>query len=241
VLVAIFTIALILLLSLFVRRQIAAGLTRVLRERDGLRNALHYVLDSADAPLSEEIRLVITIGESAREDRVRHETVTTPTKPLRYRTFYPVIPDTRKTPSFENMDFTGTLVSPESAGLEILPIRKDRWIRIVALFRPAVDGSCHWIVDYRSPGLWNPLREFGRDTLIWRMWRHPGATEKATTEVTIKFVPPAGTSVTVTEREGRGTATRSSDPTGSKCAIWYVLETRPTDVFVFDLRLVLDD
>jgi hypothetical protein len=234
---AIFAGSLIFLLAHLVHHQIAVRLTNALSERDDLRDALHYVLDSADAPLTEKIHLVVSIGKSEKDDGVQHEVVTTTSKPLRYRTFYPILPDTRRTPSFETMDFTGTVASPRSASLDILPIQKGRWVRVVALFRPAVSGSCHWIVSYRSPGLWNPLRDCGRDTLIWRIRRHPGTADQGVAEMTIRFVPPTDTSITVIEREGRGTVNQAAELTGSKDVTWHVPNAGPTDVFVLDLRL----
>jgi hypothetical protein len=234
----IFAVSLSFPLAYFVRRRLAARLMGALRERDRLRDALHYVLDSADAPFSEKIGLVVRIGESGNGDTVRHEVETTPMKPLRYRTFYPIIPDSRKAPSFEDMRFSGEMISPGSASIEILPIRRDRWIRVVALLRPAVKKSCRWVISYHSPGLWDPLRESGRDSLTWRMRRHPGATDESVAEVTISFVPPADAVVSVSERSGRGIVTSASDLAGANYASWQVLDAEPGDLFIFDLQLL---
>ncbi|MEV0902524.1 hypothetical protein [Actinoplanes sp. NPDC049802] len=234
---AIFVISLTLLILRFARRRIGAGLIGALHERDRLRDGLNYVLDSADSPFSEKIDLTVRVGDSGSGDKVRHEAVTSPRKPLRYRAFYPVVPDARNPPGFESMEFSGAVLSPRSAGIEILPIRKDRWIRVVALFRPAVEKPCHWVVEYRSPGLWDPLRESGWDTLTWRMRHDPGADDESVAELTINFVAPAGSCISVSERGKRGSIESFSGSMGSQYSIWRIPEARPGDVFVFDLQL----
>jgi hypothetical protein len=236
----IFAVSITFPLAYFVRRRLAVRLIGALRERDNLRDALHYVLDSADAPFSEKIDLVVRIGGSGNEDTVRHEVATIPAKPLRYRTFYPIIPDSRKAPSFEDMKFAGEIISPGGASIEILPIRRDRWIRVVALLRPAVNELCHWVVNYNSPGLWDPLRKSGRDTLTWRMRRHPGATEHSVAEVTINFVPPSGAVLSVSERGGRGIAAAASELAGADYVTWQVVDAKQGDLFIFDLQLSSD-
>lgn len=236
----IFAISLTLLMLNFARRRIAAGLIEALHERGRLRDGLNYVLDFGDASCSEEIYLTLRIGDSGAGDKVRYEVVTTPTKPLRYRTFHPIIPDDRSPPSFESMSFSGGMLSPRSTNIEILPIRKDRWIRVVALFRPAVDRPCHWIVDYCSPKLWNPLRESGWDVLTWRMRHDPGVVDNSVAALTFKFVAPAKFRISVSERGGRGTIESSSDLTELHWSIWRVPEAKSGDTFVFDLQLAAE-
>src|SRR5690349_7184156 len=84
---AIFAISLTLPIFHFTRRRIGVRLIGALRERDRLRDGLNYVLDSVDASCSEKIDLTLRIGDSGSGDKVRYEVVTTPTNPLRYRTF----------------------------------------------------------------------------------------------------------------------------------------------------------
>lgn len=125
------------------------------------------------------------------------------------------------------MDFSGVVLS----------LREDRQVRVLALFRPPIDRACHWVVEYRPRGIWDPLRETGGDTLTWNIRRHPGTGETTRTDVVINFVPPAGVAIAVTERGGRGSVSDAVDVTGASYAVWRCPGARPADRFVLDLHV----
>src|SRR4051794_19331897 len=92
--------ALSLLLFRLARDIAWAKSLRIRSERDALRSALHHVAASADAPFSERLTITFEVGDTAEKDIVHQEAVTTPQSALKYRAFYPVIPDRRETPQY---------------------------------------------------------------------------------------------------------------------------------------------
>ncbi|WP_250033624.1 hypothetical protein [Paractinoplanes maris] len=219
------------------RDRLSARFLQLKSERDALMGALHHVTVSADASFSEQLSLTFEVGENSSDDLVHQIATTTPRNALNYRAFYPVVPNTRETPEFKSMSLKGRVLNPLGTNLEILPVLTDRWIRVLAIFRPEIKSPCRWLVDYKSPGLWDPLRVTGHDTLTWQVRRNPAMVEADSINITLEFVPPENRMLSVAERKGRGEVkTKLSSAKGVTIVVWQAFVTG-SDLFVFDVTM----
>ncbi|WP_229072665.1 hypothetical protein [Actinoplanes sp. DH11] len=234
-LLVICAVSVVLLLGGLARHAVVVLPARMAREREALREALSYLVDTADAPFAEAFHLTMNIGADNAGDTVRCEVLTSPEAPLRYRSFSPVIGGDGGGPAFGRMNFSARVLSPENVHVEVMPIRTTGRMRVLALFRPAVHEPCRWVTDYVSPGLWRPLREQGHDELTWRIRERPDGVTDSGTDMAVTFVPPPGRSVAVTERSGRGVLSVVPDTAGRQCTTWRNPGCRSGDVFVFQL------
>ncbi|MCA2215716.1 hypothetical protein [Jidongwangia harbinensis] len=237
VLAAVFLSSIALLIGRVARDRLSLK-AKVARERESLREALQYVMEASDASFSEEFNLNIHIGSSDAGDKVRCEVVTIPEGPLRYRSFYPFVSNEPNAPDIENMRFAGEVLSPFGTSVELIPLRADRWVRVAALFRPVLKAPCRWVVEYRVPGFWRPLRVRGRDTLKWSLRHEPSGNDATVTDFVITFFPPSGTILHVAERSRRGSISSNLDSSGDASTTWRINGSRAGDIFFFDVLAI---
>jgi hypothetical protein len=207
-------------------RSLVAQLAEKTAEVDRYRAALRRVANPPQLSLlEEELQIVVTIGAGRSEDHIlqRHKTTAQPS--LLYRMIRPITPFGSRPTSYLDLELQARSMS-EDVHLSILPLSENTagvWLLI--LLQPQLTGEMEWEIEYRAPGLWDPLRDphQGVDSLGWipRLGRDLTYADRLTRfEVQFLFPRNAG-GVTVRETgRGRGSQTTDVLPTGQKRVVW---------------------
>jgi hypothetical protein len=90
-------------------------------------------------------------------------------------------------------------------------------------FQPGLQDETEWVLRYRAPRMWNPLREHGEDAMAWV----PGVMDRAQrtatsiTALTVRFLFPSDTtSADVAERRGLGISEVEPSDNGQHVLVW---------------------
>lgn len=207
------------------------GPTSRLRElEEQLRSyetAIRRMTDRQTPLFTERVRITATIGDSPADDVIEERRWTTPKPYLVYRVTGPILPEPPAVPV--DADELGILceVVGQDVGVAVQTIveRSSRH-QLLVTFQPGLKSETEWVLRYRVPGLWDPLRAKGDDVMNWR----PGTMESAPTatsitELSVRFVFPAdATSVDVTERRGFGVTEDEDLGDGRKVLLWKDLQ-----------------
>ena len=213
-------------------RDLAAVPVGRLRElEEQLRSYETAILQLSDRQVSlfsERVEITMTIGETAGEDFVVERRWTTPRPYVIYRVTRPVLPSSPSSPlSIDDLD-----VSCEVVGMDVgvalrAVLDRTRRHQLLVTFQPGLETETEWVLRYRAPGMWNPLRETGEDTAVWR----PGVSHRddssatSVTELTVRFVVPRHTmTMDVTERRGLGVTEDERLIDGRRVLIWRDLQ-----------------
>lgn len=143
-------------------------------------------------PLFEErVEITVGVGEQDGQDTIVERRWTRPRPYLIYRILGPIMACPEGPFELDDLGLA-CYVDGQDTEVEVHPVRDlDGRALVMILFQPGLQHETAWVLRYRSPQLWNPLRSSGRDTLIWATatldQRHPPTT----TELTLKVVFPA--------------------------------------------------
>ena len=185
----------------------ATSVTRLRELEEQLRSyetAIRRITDRQTPLFSERVEITVAIGDSAEEDTVVERRWTTPKPYLIYRVTRPMVPATSP-PSTEDLDVSCEVVG-QDVGVSVQAIldRKRRH-QLLTTFQPGLQAETEWVLRYNVPGMWNPLRESGEDTTVWRPGVQDHEATTSITELTVRFIFPRDTtSMDVTERRGLG-------------------------------------
>jgi DNA-binding CsgD family transcriptional regulator len=185
--------------------------------------AVRGLVDRQHPLFEERVEITLLVGEQDGQDSVVEKRWTRPRPYLVYRILGPIIAMPE-----------GVAVEPEDLRLVcnlngqdtqvgILPVRDaDGRLLTMILFQPGLSTETEWVLTYRSPKLWSPLRDTGRDSLTWATatldQRHPATL----TDLTVKVVfPPSWTGENLAERSGLGTIRRDRLATGQTQLTWH--------------------
>ena len=174
-------------------------------------------------PLFEErVELTLVVGEQDGQDWVIERRWTRPRPYLVYRILGPIIAEPDNSPIEEDLGLI-CQVSGRDTQAQIHPVRdvNDRLLTMI-LFQPGLNTDTEWVLTYRSPGLWSPLRSSGQDSLTWATatfdQRHPATTS----ELTVKVIFPASWSGEhLTEINNLGTIHSERLPTAQTQFTWH--------------------
>ncbi len=180
-------------------------------------------------PLFEErVEITVLVGEQQDEqDIVIERRWTTPRPYLVYRILGPITtwPDG---PPFELDDFAlACYVEGQDTQVEVHPVQDvDGRPLLMILFQPGLSDDTEWVLRYRSPGLWDPLRDSGQDFLTWATatfdQRRPASNSNVTRDLTLKVVFPASwTGEQLIEQSNLGVIHTERLPTGQTQVIWH--------------------
>ncbi|HKR52531.1 MAG TPA: helix-turn-helix transcriptional regulator [Pseudonocardiaceae bacterium] len=175
-------------------------------------------------PLFEDrVEITLMVGEQDGQDIIIERHWTRPRPYLVYRILGPIMtwPDG---PPFEfgdlalNCDVVG-----RDTRADVHPVQdvNGRPLLLI-LFQPGLHDETEWVLRYHSPGLWNPLRESGQDSLTWATstldQRHPATTR----ELTLRVVFPASWSgEQLTEQSNLGVIHTERLPTSQTQLTWH--------------------
>ncbi|MCA1705709.1 MAG: helix-turn-helix transcriptional regulator, partial [Actinobacteria bacterium] len=185
------------------------------RRLRGYAAAVRGLVDRQFPLFKEQVKITVMVGEQDGQDVVIERRWTTPRPYLVYRVLSPITgwPEV----SFELDDLAlACHVDGQDTQVEVHQIRDvDGLPLVMVLFQPGLQLDTEWVLQYRSPQLWNPLRESGWDTLTWATatldQRHPPTT----TDLTLNVVFPASwTGARITERSNLGSIRTERLPTG---------------------------
>lgn len=185
--------------------------------------AVHGLVDRQCPLLEERVEITLMIGDQDGQDRVVERRWTRPRPYLVYRILGPIM--TRSEKSHFGQEDLGLVctVDGQDTQVDIHPVWDvDGSLLVMILFQPGLHTDTEWVLSYRSPGLWSPLRNSGQDSLTWSTatfdQRHPATTS----ELTLKAVfPPSWTGERLTENNDQRTTHTERLPTGQTQLTWH--------------------
>jgi DNA-binding CsgD family transcriptional regulator len=200
------------------------------RELADCERQLRYYADAVrglvdrQVPLFEDrVEITLMVGEQDGQDIVVERHWTRPKPYLVYRIVGPIMawPDG---PSFELDDLALVCkVVGQDTQADVHPVQ-DVGGRplLMILFQPGLHDETEWVLRYRSPQLWDPLRNSGQDTLSWATAtldeRHPPTTS----DLTLKVIFPASwTGERLIEQSNLGVIHTECLPTGQTQVTWH--------------------
>ncbi len=175
-------------------------------------------------PLFEErVEITVLVGEQDGQDIVVERRWTTPKPYVVYRILGPIGAWADALP-FEPEDLALACdVNGHDVQAEVHPVRDmDGQPLVMVLFQPGLQTETEWVLRYRSPKLWNPLRSSGRDTLTWATATLDQRHQPTINELTLKVIfPAAWTHEQMTERSNLGVIDTECLPTGQTQVTWH--------------------
>jgi DNA-binding CsgD family transcriptional regulator len=186
-------------------------------------DAVHSLVDRQLPLFEERVEITLVIGDHDGQDRVIERRWTRPRPYLVYRIVGPILawPDG---PRFEPEDLgLGCNVSGQDTQVDLHPVRDvDGRLLTMILFQPGLHAETEWVLSYRSPQLWSPLRISGQDSLTWATATLDQRYPATISELTLKVVFPASWSGEwLTEQSDLGTIHTERLPTGQTQLFWH--------------------
>jgi hypothetical protein len=173
---------------------------------DQYESVMRRLIDRQFSLFEERVDMTLTIGERPGEDMVVERHSTTPTPYLIYRVIRPITPTGIAYSDLASLlSITCDVVDSDiNAPVELLADRRGRPMAIV-FFQPGLQEKTEWVVRYRTPGMWDPLRETGMDHLLWSTGTLDGRMNASIHDLTVRFeFPGDADGITVTEELGVG-------------------------------------
>lgn len=188
-------------------RRLEEELAKRRRQIDSYEAAIQRIIDRQFPLFDERVEITVTVGRHAGEDMVVEQHWTTPIPYLVYRVIRPI------TPAAGTVDYPLDSVSStcevvgQDVGVAVQSVAdKDGRPRLLILFQPGLTATTQWVLRYRTPGLWDPLREYGSDSLRWSAGTLDGQHSDGMSALTVHFMfPPEAGSAGVVERRSLGT------------------------------------
>src|SRR5829696_7865704 len=207
---------------------ISAAQFRDLEEQlQSYETAIRRITDRQTPLFTERVEITVTIGEAAAEDAVVERRWTTPKPYLVYRVAGPVLPEQPSRLLTADDLAVSCEVVGKDVGVAVQTIRdRRRRHRMLVTFQPGLQEETEWVLRYRAPGLWDPLREHGEDNMHWV----PGVMERAgtatsITDLRVRFIfPPDATAMDVTEWRAFGVTEEEHLPDGRRMLVWRELQ-----------------
>jgi DNA-binding CsgD family transcriptional regulator len=185
-------------------------------------NAIHGLVDRQFPLFEERVEITLVVGEQDGQDIVVERRWTRPRPYLVYRILGPIVTWPDGAFALDDLGLACNVYGQDTH-VDIHPVRDvDGRPLVMILFQPGLHGDTEWVLRYRSPKLWSPLRSVGQDSLTWATatldQRHPATTS----ELTLKVVFPASwTGEQLTERSNFGMVHSKCLPTGQTEVTWH--------------------
>jgi hypothetical protein len=205
-------------------------------ERSVLAQAVDYTVATQVHFYEEQLEIEVIIGQENGADRIieRHTTRPVPgnfpaerAAIVPFRRFRPIIPSDPRIPiTFADLQMRSRLENGSPVDIKIFSLTETRQAIVVfAKFTPALDKETTWVIEYISPGLWEPLRRTNSDQLAWEV-AGAGGQHSPFRELVIRFVFPSDTArMSVRETDGEGTVKEDQSHTLGPCQTW--VESNP--------------
>lgn len=174
-------------------------------------------------PLFEErVEITVTVGERDGLDTIVERRWTTPKPYLVYRILSPIV------------TWTGTPADPDelAIGCDVhggdiradVHFLQDADIQpmVMVLFQPGLQSGTEWTLRYRTPGLWDPLRRSGQDSLTWATATFDRRHRPTINDLTLRVSFPATwTGAELTEQHDQGDTEAERLATGQTQVSWH--------------------
>lgn len=172
--------------------------------------AVRRLIDRQFPLFDERVEITVTIGDRPGDDVVVERHWTDPNPYLVYRVIRPITAHGPANDVVANM--TCEVVGADvGVAVEVVADRQNRPLALI-LFQPGLEKPAEWVLRYRTPGLWNPLRDRGEDALSWAAGTLDGRHADGIQEVRAHFLFPAdAVAPEVVEGRGMGVVERQTD------------------------------
>ena len=162
------------------------------RQADSYEAAVRQMIERQFPLFDERVEITVSIGSSAGEDVVVERHWTRPKPYLVYRVARPIIRPKTAPPSFQDLALTCEVIG-QDMGIAVQPVlESDDRLLVLVFFQPGLRETTEWVLHYRTPGMWDPLRATGEDTLIWSTSTLDNPSTPGIGEVTFFFDFPSG-------------------------------------------------
>ncbi|MGH3978882.1 MAG: helix-turn-helix domain-containing protein [Pseudonocardiaceae bacterium] len=184
--------------------------------------AVRQLVDRQFPLFEERVEITIAVGEQDGQDTVVERRWTRPKPYLVYRILRPIVAWTDEPPSDPDDLALACDVHGQDIQVDGQPMRDvDGRPLVMILFQPGLQADTEWVLRYRSPALWNPLRSSGQDTLTWATATLDQRHQPTINELTLKVVFPATwTREQLTEHSNLGVIATERLPTGQTQVTW---------------------
>lgn len=212
-------------------------LARQERELDAYRGVVQRLVDRQFPLFEERVEMTVVVGRQASEDLVVERHFTKPNPYVVYRMVRPITPWRLTTADVrESKSLICEVVGADvGVAVDLVPDENDR-PRALIFFQPGLQTPTEWILRYRTPGLWDPLRTLGEDQLRWAPGQLDARSPASVHELTMHFDFPPGTEgAAVFERYNIGSTTEESTDTGLR--ITYRDQSRAGAHYTFNVKM----
>jgi DNA-binding CsgD family transcriptional regulator len=192
-----------------------AELERQLRERDAqIRSydaAIKRLVDRQFPLFDEQVEITLTVGRRPGEDRVVERHRTTPNPYLVFRLIRPITPLQTSYAQFaETLAMTfGVDNADIDVSADLVADSMDRPLVLIT-FQPGLQATTEWELRYRTPGMWDPLRETGQDILDWAAGTLDGRHLLGLSDMVLRVEFPPGVPAGLSESHGIGEVEETS-------------------------------
>jgi hypothetical protein len=172
--------------------------------------------------LEESLELVVTIGARSGEDRLIQRRETTAQPSLGYRMIKPVVARRPRVTSYAQLSPTVRSLRDDVQVSDLALSEDTGGVELLVLFAPPIRETSSWTIECSPPGLFDPLRSNGWDTLAWtpRIAREHTYPERLV-KFAVQFIfPSSAAGITVQEDGNRGTQEVDSLRTGQRRVVW---------------------
>lgn len=209
------------------RRVDGPGFDYSARERPPLlyADAFARLADRHLALVEERVELTFSVGGADGRDHVLERRWTRPKHYLVYRILRPIVADPGS--AAEPLDPDELVIDCSVPGADVRTevcsvLDAEGLPQTVVLFQPGLSGETEWLLRYRSPSLWEPLRRTGRDTLTWATGTADRRNRPTLTELTVHVVFPASwRDPGLVEQSGYGVVTSELLAGGRTRVTWH--------------------
>lgn len=205
------------------------------RQVESYEEAVRRIIDRQFPLFDERVEITVTIGANSLEDVVTERHWTVPNPYVVYRVVRPI---TVRSPDDDDLPMDQVSMTCEVVGADVgvavsAITDPDNRPRALILFQPGLDDPTQWVLRYRTPGLWDPLRETGLDRLTWAAGTLDERYADGISELRVNFVfPPEATGIDVSELRGAG---RIESAKANR--VIYVDQTRTGGLYDWRLRM----
>lgn len=183
--------------------------------------AVQRLVDRQFPLFEERVEITVLVDGGNARDSVIERRWTTPRPFLAYRICCPIT--TRAVGPIDPADLA---LACKVYGQDLLADAstmqdEDGRPMVMVLFQPSLQATTEWTLRYQSPGLWDPLRATGQDTLDYATATLDRRHRATIDELTLKVVfPPGWAGERVTERNGLGSVHTELLATGQTQVTW---------------------
>lgn len=188
-------------------------------------DALGKLADRHLALIQEQVELTFWIGEDDEQDHVLERRRTVPKQYLIYRILRPIVadPEPGSGPLDPDELQANCEVHGEDVQVDVCSVLDGADLpQTLVLFQPGLRTETEWLLRYRSPGLWAPLRRTGADTLTWATGTADRRHRPTLTELTVHVVfPESWRGPELVEQSGHGAVGSERLPGGRTRVSWH--------------------